>query len=244
MSTPGPREGKINNNMLDTVMANQKISVSDVCSSFRQPINKNEKPYTLAVKKANNKFIDDWKQDVLDNRSIDTKLQAIAVHKFFDSYKTGIEVNAWRDANSHFTESVIGSESKGKEKVSLEVAEGSIDPIPPNTLQVFPRMTSDQVRWWKEFFDADIEKMHSYGFMVVNLGWMYITNEIRLAFTEEKWRRVYGKSNDPVYWLDHYGALDLIENAGFQPFGWSKEQFEDIREKVSTICNSQIAPRS
>jgi hypothetical protein len=243
MSTSlNPKEGNMDPNMLDQVMATQKITVSDVCSAFRVPIGRNEKPFTLAVKKLNNKIIDDWKDDVLDVRAIDSKLQAIGIHKYWDSYKTGLEIYGLKDANSHFSDATgqtISAVGKGKEKTDILQLPTDLS----KEIQVFPRMTQEQIKWWKAFFDNDIESIHSYGFMVVSIGWTYITTELRLAFAEEKWRRLYGKSDDPVYWNEKYNCLDLIENMGLQPFGWSVVQFEEIKEKVSTIINNQIAPR-
>lgn len=63
------------------------------------------------------------------------------------------------------------------------------------------RYDEDQLNFWIEFFrDLTVKEIASYGAGVSDLGWFFLSNEVRIRMSEKKWEEVYSKSENPLDW--------------------------------------------
>ncbi len=76
---------------------NKPISTSDAAGMLRMPVPRNGKPYDVAVIKANNKLIDNWKRDVLDKMSVNRMIPAGNVWGSWKLYEEGINCLKMQD---------------------------------------------------------------------------------------------------------------------------------------------------
>lgn len=108
---------------------------------------------------------------------------------------------------------------------------------------VLPRVEKEVLDFWIEFFETlSVEEMHDYGVGAVSSGWSIICNETRMHFADEKWEKLYSQSEDPLYWeKEHFKYKDLIDGIP-HPFGWNREKFGEITEKVMTVLANQVTP--
>jgi hypothetical protein len=193
--------------MLDRLLDESKISVTDAASAFRHIIGNNEKPYSSAVKRLNNKFVDDWQKDMLEQKALDGKLQATRVGPMLEAYKTGTELSSYLEIKDMFT-----------------------------------RLSTEQIAFWKSFFNKPIEEIHEFGHTTISLGWSLVVSEVRLNLLERKNAALYSKSSDPLYWIENFNCTDRMD-AMMHPFGWSNEQFTDIADKVRTLLSTPVQLR-
>jgi len=107
---------------------------------------------------------------------------------------------------------------------------------------LFNRPTEGVLEWWKNLFEtSSIEVLHSYGSATIAFGWTIIQNELRLRSAEEKWEKIFSKSDDPYDWEElRFKHQDLI-NGRIYPF-WNEEILKEIQEKISTILHVQAEP--
>jgi len=97
--------------------------------------------------------------------------------------------------------------------------------------------------FWKEFFETlSPTEMHEYGSATVNYGWTLITTYIRMWFVDQKWEKLYSKSDDPLYWeKNHFPHNELLQGRTM-PF-WSPEEMREIGQKVAAVLMNEVKPQ-
>ena len=107
---------------------------------------------------------------------------------------------------------------------------------------VLPITNEKVVEFWVKFFDeAPIEEMHEYGHGTISFGWLILQNHIRLWCAEEKWNKIYSKSEDPYDWYEESFKHSDLVHGKILPF-WDMEKLKEIETKVATILHVQVEP--
>lgn len=113
-----------------------------------------------------------------------------------------------------------------------------------DSLENIPRLSQDQIDFWREFFLQDLEVIHSFGTGLVNRGWSLITDEVRIRFALEKWDKVYSKTEDPAEWFKIASKnKDFFNPASLSHPFFTKEELEDVNAKVHTILHTRVTPK-
>lgn len=186
------------------------ILASDAASMLRKRVNKNDKPYTQAVVRLNNKLVDEWKETLLD--------------KISDSQGRVSSRKVWQTW-------ILFQEGKGTAKFMELKEQGIIRHVEDEVLE-----------YWKDFFqNKSVEEMHSYGSGNVSFGWTVIQNALRMRSAEEKWEKIFSRSEDPHDWYKlSFKYPGLIEGKDL-PF-WDADIYEDVHQKVATVLMVQVDP--
>lgn len=112
-------------------------------------------------------------------------------------------------------------------------------------LDMFVNLTKEQIAFWKEFLQLDIELLHGYGSGAVNQALNTIDTEVRRRITQEKWEKVYSKTDDPHEW---YKEAKVNKHLFFEDenehYIWPLGVYKDIKIKVQTIVDNPIQPIS
>lgn len=104
--------------------------------------------------------------------------------------------------------------------------------------------SEDDVEIWKKIFEnSTVEELFEFGISNVSYGWTIIQDKIKFWCAEQKWEKVYSKSNDPNDWIRIVPEYKDLFDGRDLPF-WSIEQLADISEKVSSIIQCEIKPGS
>lgn len=109
---------------------------------------------------------------------------------------------------------------------------------------MIPRVTKDQLKFWTEFFHhSTLEEIHSCGVGVVSFGWDIIETELRSWNADQKWEKIFSKSEDPLEWEKMAPSHQSLLKGELFPF-WNQEILKTISEKVGTILHLQITPEN
>jgi hypothetical protein len=110
-------------------------------------------------------------------------------------------------------------------------------------LQYIPRLTDEQMNFWKEFFEQDIDVIYTYGSGIVNRGWNLFMDEHRFRLADAKYTEIYSSSDNPVDWYKSYNNNRRFTNIErCLPEFWTVPQYKDIFEKVTILLKTQISP--
>lgn len=75
---------------------------------------------------------------------------------------------------------------------------------------LLPKTDKKIIDYWIEFFEkSTIEELHEYGHGTVSFGWLLLQNEIRLWCADEKWEKIYSKSDDPYDWYQNLSNIPI-----------------------------------
>jgi len=106
---------------------------------------------------------------------------------------------------------------------------------------MIPRHTKEQLDFWVKFFeDTSLEDLHSYGVGVVSFGWGIIENELRLWSANQKWDKLFSKTEDPLEWEKMAPSHRALLTGEVLPF-WDLKTRDKIAEKVGTVLSLQIS---
>ena len=95
--------------------------------------------------------------------------------------------------------------------------------------------------FWKDFFEnKTVEEMHAYGSGTVSYGWSIVKQHIQTWFIEQKWDRLYSKSDDPLWWERNYHPHKGVLDGDILPF-WTHEKLDDISQKVGAILFNPVS---
>lgn len=98
------------------------------------------------------------------------------------------------------------------------------------------------VMYWKDIFEnCDIDKLYDYGTGIIGFNYMTVMNYIRVWCAQEKWNRVFSKSDDPEDWYRDAQSHRKLFNGEELPF-WDKEKMAEICQKISTILSLRVEP--
>lgn len=105
-----------------------------------------------------------------------------------------------------------------------------------------PKTDRVAIDYWINFFEkSTIEKLHEYGHGTVSFGWLLLQNEIRLWCADEKWEKIYSKSDDPYDWYqESFKHPDLVQGKSL-PF-WDMDKLKEIEERMATVLHVQVEP--
>lgn len=107
---------------------------------------------------------------------------------------------------------------------------------------VITRVEPHILKFWIDFFEnLSVDEMLSYGKAQVSYGWTLISTEIRCHFAEEKYKALFGKSDDPLEWEKNRGLCTDLLAGKPHPF-WDVDTFKDIIDKVNTILIVKVEP--
>nr|QBK85644.1 MAG: uncharacterized protein LCMAC101_02390 [Marseillevirus LCMAC101] len=114
--------------------------------------------------------------------------------------------------------------------------------IEVKNLGLLPKTDPKVIDYWIKFFEnSTIEELHEYGHGTISFGWFLLQNEIRLWCVDQKWEKIYSKSEDPYDWYqESFKHPDLVQGK-ILPF-WNLENLKEIEEKISTILHVQVEP--
>lgn len=107
---------------------------------------------------------------------------------------------------------------------------------------VLPRTDSVAIDYWIKFFEkSTIEELHNYGHGTVSFGWLLLQNEIRLWCADQKWEKIYSKSDEPYDWYqESFKHPDLVQGKVL-PF-WDMDKLKEIEERMATVLHVQVEP--
>jgi hypothetical protein len=107
---------------------------------------------------------------------------------------------------------------------------------------LLPKTDKKVIDYWVEFFEkSTIEDLHEYGHGTVSFGWLLLQNEIRLWCADEKWEKIYSKSDDPYEWYqESFKHPDLVQGKKL-PF-WDMDKLKEIEERMATVLHVQVEP--
>lgn len=100
----------------------------------------------------------------------------------------------------------------------------------------------EQVEYWRALFQkSTVEQLHALGSGTIAMGWLTCENYGKYWYAQEKWKRIYSQSESPLIWeKERTKHRSLIRGEEFSL--WDKETEEDVRQKVSTILRTPVAP--
>lgn len=101
--------------------------------------------------------------------------------------------------------------------------------------------SDDTVEYCKNLLNLPIEEMVEYGSMIVKKCWDIVEHEVKLWCAERKYIEVYSQTEDPAEWYKLSKSQSELFNGRLFPF-WSKEEFDNAREKVGTILGNPVTP--
>lgn len=91
------------------------------------------------------------------------------------------------------------------------------------------------VDYWLDIFSAPIEELYQYGSNVLSIGFGILSDYLRQWWLQEKWDRIYSKSDKFDDWLD------LTENqVTFMSGQEAPYELKPIAEKFQIISASKI----
>lgn len=124
-------------------------------------------------------------------------------------------------------------EGKNSRKFVQLINDGYILPFP-----------EEVVGYWRKLFEtASIEELHSFGAGSISYGWNLLTTHTKMWFAREKYEKIFSKSDDPLDWeRSHHKHKELLHGE-VHPFGWTKEVFSEIQDKVKSILMNQVYPQ-
>lgn len=100
-------------------------------------------------------------------------------------------------------------------------------------------LSDNQLDFWLTFFDnLSLEELCEYGPGVSDIGWYYIQNEVRIRMSQEKWKRVYSHSDDPLDWEKTKAEDRQYLRGEIFPF-WSKRKLFDAEQKIKSATKCQ-----
>lgn len=104
----------------------------------------------------------------------------------------------------------------------------------------------EEMDYWQDtLFNGSMEELHDLGTGAVAFGWNLIVTELKLWFADQKWDRVYSKSDDPLVWEREMGKnLRLFKGEEFPPWKWSQEMFKETAEKVQVLLSTTVEPKA
>ena len=107
---------------------------------------------------------------------------------------------------------------------------------------VLPKAEPKVIDYWVNFFEnSTIEELHEYGHGTVSFGWLILQNEIRLWCADQKWEKIYSKSEDPYDWYQESSHHSDLVQGKTLPF-WNLDKLKEIEERMATILHVQVEP--
>lgn len=107
-----------------------------------------------------------------------------------------------------------------------------------------PVFTEENAKFWVRFLlEKDIEEIYELGTIVVTRAWSYITGYLRDYFAEQRWEKVYSKSDNPHVWDRLANDHPHLMHGRPLPFGLFPDTYEDIQNKVQVLLKYAIQPR-
>lgn len=107
---------------------------------------------------------------------------------------------------------------------------------------LIPDIDPKVIQFWRDFFqDLEVVEMKKYGWGVVAKGWGILSNYIQDHFVQQKWERLYSRSEDPFFWEEHHSDIaDLLQGKP-HPF-WREDELRDIQQKVTSVLSVVVKP--
>ncbi len=204
------RQARPFNHLAEEMMkrGNTTVTKSKIIQWMKQPIHKNDRPYTQEVCRNVNGLIDQWAALELtqDEYELD------ATPKLFESW-------------------MLYTEGLGVRKLA-------------EVVNMIPRMTQEQITWWLDFYNKDIEELYTYGLGIVGHGWFCLQYEAKVRAAIMKLERVFvGLSPSLTTWRENAAKNpDLM--IGSEGSFWSNEEFVDLAMKVGAILSNPVRPQS
>ncbi len=196
------RGGGPTDRMLKEAMK-QPIDIKSLAHMFKVTIGVNERRLDAQVKELNNKYVDDWRDNLLSKCC--NKKQQVIVTKGMDLWEV------WNQ----------GHEIRGAYKC----------------LAYTPDPSPDQLKWWKDTLDQDIETIYSLGRPAIAFGYGILVSAYKNWMIRQKYERVFFDDNI-TEWYERY-------QHNFKLFN-QEEQLFDLRpyaEKLNSIVANGIRPQ-
>lgn len=106
-----------------------------------------------------------------------------------------------------------------------------------------PQMRKEDVEFWvKTIRDSTIEQLYDIGFITLSLAWQYVEMEVKRFFYQEKYDVIVSVAKNE---LDSYNVsqrnIHIFKgDTDRMPYGLTKEDYDDMREKIGTIMRHCI----